>query len=209
MSFNHPQTIPLLHQSTEKLSSKTHPWCQKGWDHCFRDSAELSRSLLPFGEQSVLRNQHAGLPVFRTTQSLSLMCHFSVETLWFHHQEIQSETVGRAVELERVSTRIPLRGGAIWRSSPHSLSLYIYLFMWLHRVLLFIVSWLWHSGLVACGILVPQPGIKPMSPALKGGFLTTGPPEKCSSLCSWLWAVPQPSVLITVNISGSNELLER
>ena len=29
---------------------------------------------------------------------------------------------------------------------------------------------------VACGILVPQPGTKPVSPALEGGFLTTGPP---------------------------------
>ena len=28
------------------------------------------------------------------------------------------------------------------------------------------------------GILVPQPGIEPTSPALEGGFLTTGPPEK-------------------------------
>ena len=26
----------------------------------------------------------------------------------------------------------------------------------------------------ACGILAPQPGIKPTSPALQGGFLTTG-----------------------------------
>ena len=31
---------------------------------------------------------------------------------------------------------------------------------------------------MACGILVPQPGIKPMSPALQGRFLTTGPPGK-------------------------------
>ena len=30
----------------------------------------------------------------------------------------------------------------------------------------------------ACGILVPRPGIKPASPALQEGFLTTGPPEK-------------------------------
>ena len=47
---------------------------------------------------------------------------------------------------------------------------------------------LWHLGSVvvthwpgcpeACGILVPQPGIEPMSPALEGGFLTTGPPGK-------------------------------
>ena len=33
-----------------------------------------------------------------------------------------------------------------------------------------------YSG--ACGILVPRPGIKPVSPALQGGFLTTGPPGK-------------------------------
>ena len=31
---------------------------------------------------------------------------------------------------------------------------------------------------VACGILVPQPGIKPMSPALQGRVLTIGPPVK-------------------------------
>ena len=30
----------------------------------------------------------------------------------------------------------------------------------------------------ACGILVPQSGIKPISPALEGRFLTTGPPRK-------------------------------
>ena len=30
----------------------------------------------------------------------------------------------------------------------------------------------------ACGILVPQPGIEPMSPALEDGFFTTGPPGK-------------------------------
>ena len=29
-----------------------------------------------------------------------------------------------------------------------------------------------------CGISVSQSGIKPTSPALKGGFLTTGPPRK-------------------------------
>ena len=30
----------------------------------------------------------------------------------------------------------------------------------------------------ACGVLVPWPGMEPMSPALEGGFLTTGPPVK-------------------------------
>ena len=30
----------------------------------------------------------------------------------------------------------------------------------------------------ACGILVPQPGLKPSSPELEDGFLPTGPPKK-------------------------------
>ena len=30
----------------------------------------------------------------------------------------------------------------------------------------------------ACGILVPRLGIEPTSPALEGGFFTTGPPGK-------------------------------
>ena len=34
------------------------------------------------------------------------------------------------------------------------------------------------SCAAACGILVPQPGIKPTSPALEGGFFTTGPPRR-------------------------------
>ena len=33
-------------------------------------------------------------------------------------------------------------------------------------------------GPIACGILVPQPEMEPKSPALKGRFLTTGPPGK-------------------------------
>ena len=35
---------------------------------------------------------------------------------------------------------------------------------------------------VTCGILVSPPGIEPMSPALEGRFLTTGPPGKSLSL---------------------------
>lgn len=31
---------------------------------------------------------------------------------------------------------------------------------------------------MVCGILVPQPGIKPMSPASQGGFFAVGPPGK-------------------------------
>ena len=39
---------------------------------------------------------------------------------------------------------------------------------------------------VAYGILVPCPGIEPASPALEGGFFTTGPPGK--SLYIYYWA---------------------
>ena len=39
---------------------------------------------------------------------------------------------------------------------------------------------------VACGILVPRPGIEPTSPALEGGVLTTGPPGKSSILLNLL-----------------------
>ena len=42
---------------------------------------------------------------------------------------------------------------------------------------------------VACGILVPRPGVEPMSPAPAGGFLTTGPLGKSclTSFDQWLW----------------------
>ena len=64
-----------------------------------------------------------------------------------------------------------------------------YVLFWLHWVLvvfhciiLDLVLWcmdslivvLRLSSSVACGILVPWPGIKPVSPALQGGFVTTG-----------------------------------
>ena len=49
----------------------------------------------------------------------------------------------------------------------HLTALKNYLFIWLH--------WVFVS---ACGTLVPQPGIKPSSPALEGRFLTTGPTRK-------------------------------
>ena len=54
---------------------------------------------------------------------------------------------------------------------------------WLHRVFIAACT---GSVIVApglscnatCGILVPQPGTEPRSPALEGGFLATGPQGK-------------------------------
>ena len=43
----------------------------------------------------------------------------------------------------------------------------------------------------ACGILVPRPGIEPMSPALEGGSSTTGPPGKSLKQLSFIVAVTQ------------------
>ena len=39
----------------------------------------------------------------------------------------------------------------------------------------------------ASGILVPRPGIEPVSPVLEGRFFTTGPPRK--SLFSYYWVL--------------------
>ena len=40
-----------------------------------------------------------------------------------------------------------------------------------------------HSCPATCGILVPRPEIEPASPALEGGFLTTGLQGKSQSCC--------------------------
>ena len=71
---------------------------------------------------------------------------------------------------------------------------------------------------VACGILVPHPEVKPISPALQGGFLTTAPPG--TSLCqlssgileasavqlNWVpsvsWAKPQKWVAVCLAQQG-------
>ena len=45
----------------------------------------------------------------------------------------------------------------------------------------------WASVVAARGILVPQPEIEPVSPALQGTFLNTGPPGKS---CQWHFYVP-------------------
>ena len=48
--------------------------------------------------------------------------------------------------------------------------------------ILHLFSVFWFFDHKACGILVPQPGIKPTAPALEGEVLTAEPPGK--SLCS-------------------------
>ena len=72
---------------------------------------------------------------------------------------------------------------------PHFSLLKNILFVWLHRVLsvahgtFTAAHGLSSCGVgpncpIVCGILVPRPGIEPVSPASEGRFLTTGPPEK-------------------------------
>ena len=44
----------------------------------------------------------------------------------------------------------------------------------------------WGVAPRACGMLTPQPGIKPAPPAWEGEALTTGPPGECPGL-RFLW----------------------
>ena len=60
---------------------------------------------------------------------------------------------------------------------------------------------------VACGILVPQPGIKPISPIFKGRFLATGPPGKLLSCQDF--EVVLGVLRITLGFSDSLGLTER
>ena len=48
---------------------------------------------------------------------------------------------------------------------------------------------LWYFGLEACGILAPQPGIKPAPCTLEGRVLTTQQPGKSLLLLLWINAV--------------------
>ena len=51
----------------------------------------------------------------------------------------------------------------------------------------------------ACGILVPRPGIEPVSPALEGRFLTTRPPG--TSLC---WFIFEPTPFSSLDLCESS-----
>ena len=45
-------------------------------------------------------------------------------------------------------------------------------------ILLLLLFMFWFLGQEACGIFALWPEIKPISPAMEGKVLTTGPPEK-------------------------------
>ena len=46
----------------------------------------------------------------------------------------------------------------------------------------------WFFGCEACGILGPQPGIKPAPPALECEVLTTGLPAKSLTICFYIYS---------------------
>ena len=46
----------------------------------------------------------------------------------------------------------------------------------------------------ACGIIVPQAGIKPTGPALEDGVLTTGPPGKSLQCVFYAYNISQPTL---------------
>ena len=55
----------------------------------------------------------------------------------------------------------------------------------------------------ACGIFIPRPGIKPISPGLQGRFLTSGPPGKSLTLSFFFFFGLIPS-LIKLTIKQTN-----
>ena len=59
----------------------------------------------------------------------------------------------------------------------------------------------WFFDHKACGFLVPQPGIKPVSPSLEAKVLTTGPPGKSLKLFQ------NKNILYLVGITGLPLLL--
>ena len=97
-------------------------------------------------------------------------------------------------------------------------SLLMYLFIWLHRILVvpyrvFCCSahtlqlWCEFGCSMACGILLHWPGIKPLSPALQARFLTIGPPGKSQKVL--YQANPchkSPTWLFINNCSGLNNV---
>ena len=50
-------------------------------------------------------------------------------------------------------------------------------------VTILLLFYLWVCDLEACGILAPWPEIKPVTPALEGDVLATGPPGKTLLVC--------------------------
>ena len=61
---------------------------------------------------------------------------------------------------------------------------------WIHHNIASVLCFVF-SGLEACGILAPPPGIEPISPALVGEVLTTGPPGK-----SQVWSLAFGNLLL-------------
>ena len=47
-----------------------------------------------------------------------------------------------------------------------------------------------------CGVLVPQPGIEPTSPALQGGLLATGPPGESPEIIFLMHPIPSPTPIV-------------
>ena len=99
----------------------------------------------------------------------------------------------------QVLYRFLIRGKCLFSYSAHfSIGLFVFLMLSCMSSLCILFWFLVFFGctgsslcrtgplVAACGILVPRPGIEPASPALEGGFLTTGPPGKSLFVYFWI-----------------------
>ena len=75
--------------------------------------------------------------------------------------------------------------------------MFLFKFIWLCGVLVAA------RGPLACGTFIPEPGIKPTSPALEDGFLTTGPPGK--SLSVLIFKQQQAALSLVNGIRNRND----
>ena len=115
------------------------------------------------------------VPVFLQEEMPEFSLSLSV-SLCTHTEEMSSEDMGRRQLSENHKESAPET-----KLPTPFLSFFwlCWIFIAVHGLSL-MVRWL--SCPTAWGILVPQSQIKPVSPALEGGFLTTGPPGKSPDL---------------------------
>ena len=186
----HDAQSPVL-SCGEQTERRQLPWGDCG-SEVEVDSSQLAVS---FSLQILYQLSYQGSLVAQTVKRLSTMRETRVRSLG-REDPLEKE---RAIHSSTVAWKIP------WTEEPsrlqsmrsqrvgHDWAILLSLSLWLHQVLVFcVMSWgTFHCGTralkvlgsvapQACRILVPRPGIEPESPALHGGFSTTGPPGKPS-----------------------------
>ena len=108
-------------------------------------------------------------------KALSRVAVMTIGTLEMRKGQLNENLVLNLLNWERKCKVLGEKVPSVCRSLGFGVFLFIYLFYFLYLHSVFNYFWLCFE---ACGVLVPQPGIKPVLPALEAGVLITGPPRK-------------------------------